>query len=202
MLLPRKYYLSDDVLGLTRDILGKMLVSQIQGIRYSGIIVEAEAYRAPEDRASHAFGNRLTPRTKTMFLDGGHAYIYVCYGIHEMFNIITGPIGTPHAILIRAVEPREGIAQMQKNRGISEAPSALTKGPGCLTQAMGINRALNACKLYEPESPLQIHDIQITYNKAQIGQSKRIGVESAGESAQWLYRFYLKGNDYVSGSPR
>lgn len=202
MLLPREYYLGHDVVGLTHNFLGKILVSQINGIKYSGIIVEAEAYQAPEDRASHAFGNRLTPRTQTMFMEGGHAYVYVCYGIHEMFNIITGPEGSPHAILIRAVEPLEGIPQMIQNRGLSEMQAALTKGPGCLTQAMGIHRSLNASKLYDATSPIQIHDARIVYSETQIGQSKRIGVESAGESAHWLYRFYVKGNPFVSGRPR
>lgn len=202
MLLPQEFYKTMDVVGLARDCLGKILVSHINGIKFSGMIVEAEAYRAPEDRASHAFGNRLTPRTRTMFMDGGHAYIYVCYGIHEMFNIVSGPEGTPHAILIRAVEPLEGISEMLRNRAFSNMHPTLTKGPGCLTQAMGIDRSFNACKLYHKNSPIQLHDGRNQYSEDEIGTSKRIGVESAGDSAHWFYRFYLKGNPYVSGQPR
>ncbi|MBK8956544.1 MAG: DNA-3-methyladenine glycosylase [Saprospiraceae bacterium] len=199
MQIPKEYYLNSDVVFLAQDILGKVLVFNRQGIRHSGIIIEAEAYRAPEDRASHAFGNRLTERTKTMFYEGGHAYIYVCYGIHEMFNIVTGPEGLPHAILIRALEPLEGIQEMLRNRNMPEILSRITKGPGSLTQALGIDRNYNACKLYHPDSPLQIHDQGISYTPQQIGNSKRIGVESAGDAAEWLYRFYVKGNRFVSG---
>lgn len=199
MLLPREYYLTTDVLALAPDLLGKLLVVSSENEQVSGMIVETEAYRAPEDRASHAFGNRLTPRTRTMFLEGGHTYVYVCYGIHDLFNVVTGPEGIPHAILIRAIQPVRGIESMalRRNRAISDPE--IGKGPGCLTQALGIQRKHNALRLYDPESPVQIHDVGHRIPAEQLGTSHRIGVESSGESALLPWRYYIRKNPYVSG---
>ena len=107
--LPRSYYLSEDVLFLAKDLLGKILVTNIDDNSCSGIIVETEAYRAPDDRACHAFNNLRTKRTEVMFAEGGHAYIYLCYGMHHLTNIVTGPKDTAHAVLIRAIEPIDGL---------------------------------------------------------------------------------------------
>lgn len=198
MILKKSYYSNPDVLYIANDLLGKVLYTAINGIITSGIIVETEAYKAPEDKASHAYNNRKTERTKTMFLDGGHAYIYLCYGIHEMFNVVTGEPGTPHAVLIRAIEPLEGTEAMMLRRNMKEFKSNISKGPGSLTRALGITRQFNECKLYDSKSPVRIYDERIQYNKSQIGISKRIGVQYAEESADWPYRFFVKDNEFVS----
>ncbi|MBK6859475.1 MAG: DNA-3-methyladenine glycosylase [Saprospiraceae bacterium] len=198
-LIDREYYLSPDVVGLAKSLLGKILVSKVDNHITSGIIIETEAYKAPEDRASHAFNNRRTPRTSTMFMEGGHAYVYICYGIHHLFNIITAVEGIPHAVLIRALEPLDGLDHMLIRRRISSLKHTITKGPGSLSQAMGITQNLNATKLYDRKSPIQLFESNQMYSDSQIGISKRIGVESSGDSAHLPYRFYIKGNRFVSG---
>lgn len=202
MLLNKSYFQSEDVVSIAKDLLGKILLTEINGIITSGIIVETEAYKAPEDKASHAFNNRRTERTKTMFLPGGHAYIYLCYGIHEMFNVVTAQNGIPHAVLIRAIEPIQGIDEMLKRKKMSTLKPNLTKGPGSLSKALGISRNLNACKLYDKKSTIRLYDENIRYNKSLIGSSKRIGVSYAEESADWQFRFFVKENQYVCSNPK
>ncbi len=202
MLLKKTYFQSEDVVSIAKDLLGKILLTEINGIITSGIIVETEAYKAPEDKASHAFNNRRTERTKTMFLPGGHAYIYLCYGIHEMFNVVTAQNGIPHAVLIRAIEPIEGIDEMLRRKKMSILKPNLTKGPGSLSKALGISRNLNACKLYDKKSSIRLYDENIRFNKSRIGSSKRIGVSYAEESADWLFRFFVKENQYVCSTPK
>lgn len=198
-LIDREYYLNPDVVGLAKSLLGKIMVSKVDNHITSGIIIETEAYKAPEDRASHAFNNRRTPRTSTMFMEGGHAYVYICYGIHHLFNVITAVEGIPHAVLIRALEPLDGLDHMLIRRKMSSLNHIITKGPGSLSQALGITQNLNATKLYDKKSPIQLFESNQMYSDSQIGISKRIGVESSGESASLPYRFYVKGNVYVSG---
>lgn len=198
-LIDREYYLNPDVVGLAKSLLGKIMVSKVDNHITSGIIIETEAYKAPEDRASHAFNNRRTPRTSTMFMEGGHAYVYICYGIHHLFNVITAVEGIPHAVLIRALEPLDGLDHMLIRRKMSSLNQTITKGPGSLSQALGITQKLNATKLYDKKSPIQLFESNQMYSDSQIGISKRIGVESSGESASLPYRFYVKGNVYVSG---
>ena len=197
--IDREYYLNPDVVGLAKSLLGKIIVSKVDNHITSGIIIETEAYKAPEDRASHAFNNRRTPRTSTMFMEGGHAYVYICYGIHHLFNVITAVEGIPHAVLIRALEPLDGLDHMLIRRKMSSLNFTITKGPGSLSQALGITQNLNATKLYDRKSPIQLFESNQKYSDSQIGISKRIGVESSGESASLPYRFYVKGNVYVSG---
>lgn len=198
-LIDKEYYLNPDVVGLAKSLLGKIIVSKVDNHITSGIIIETEAYKAPEDRASHAFNNRRTPRTSTMFMEGGHAYVYICYGIHHLFNVITAVEGIPHAVLIRALEPLDGLDHMLIRRKMSALNYTITKGPGSLSQALGITQNLNATKLYDRKSPIQLFESNQKYSDSQIGISKRIGVESSGESASLPYRFYVKGNVYVSG---
>lgn len=198
-LIDREYYLNPDVVGLAKSLLGKIIVSKVDNHITSGVIIETEAYKAPEDRASHAFNNRRTPRTSTMFMEGGHAYVYICYGIHHLFNVITAVEGIPHAVLIRALEPLDGLDHMLIRRKMSALNYTITKGPGSLSQALGITQNLNATKLYDRKSPIQLFESNQKYSDSQIGISKRIGVESSGESASLPYRFYVKGNVYVSG---
>ena len=136
--LPKNFYQNDDVVQLAKELLGKLIITQIDGKITSGIIVETEAYRGPDDKGCHAFGGRYTERTKTMYAQGGTVYVYICYGIHPMLNIVTGPEGDAHAILIRALEPLEGIEIMLKRRNVLSLNPELTNGPGKLAVALGI----------------------------------------------------------------
>ncbi|MBN4052076.1 DNA-3-methyladenine glycosylase [Cytophagaceae bacterium AH-315-L13] len=194
--LPKSFYLKDDVLQLSKDLLGKHLYTKINGKKTGGIIVETEAYRAPEDRASHAFGNKRTPRTETMFHEGGVCYIYLCYGIHHLFNVITNKKDIPHAILIRAIEPIIGIEIMQKRRNKKKIDRSLTAGPGALSQALGITTKLDTTNLTGNKIWIE-KGIKI-YMDNEINASPRVGVESAKESAKLLWRFRVKDNSWTS----
>jgi len=138
MKLPATYYHNPDVVALSRDLIGKYLFTCIDGVITGGYIVETEAYNGVIDRASHAYGNRLTPRTKTMYQAGGVAYVYLCYGIHEMFNIVTNVEGNPNAILIRAIQPTEGLEAMQVRRNMPVVKPTITMGPVSVAKALGI----------------------------------------------------------------
>jgi len=194
--LDEAYFLTDNVLHLAQDLLGKVLVTSIGGARSAVMISETEAYEGPVDRASHAYGHRRTRRTETMYLPGGHAYVYLCYGIHHLFNVVSAPAGVPHAILIRAGEPLEGLPVMLKRRKMEKIERRLTAGPGSLSRALGISTALDGEKLGGPK--IWIEDRGIRFEKKEIAATPRIGVDYAGEHAQWLYRFYLKDSEWVS----
>ena len=196
--LPRSYYQSLDVTAIARDLLGKYLVTEIDGIRCSGIIVETEAYRGPDDRASHSYNNRRTNRTEVMYEAGGVAYIYICYGIHHLMNVVTGPKDNAHAILIRALEPVDGIEWMAARRLMSIEDARLTKGPGALSIALGLTNNLSGTPLYKTSSPVWIEDRGLRIDSEKICSGPRIGVESAGDAALWPWRYFVKGNKYVS----
>ncbi|WP_114937878.1 DNA-3-methyladenine glycosylase [Mucilaginibacter endophyticus] len=196
MKLPESYYLGDDVVSISKDLLGKYLFTCIDGVITGGYIVETEAYNGVVDKASHAFGNRLTPRTKTMFMQGGIAYVYLCYGIHEMFNIVTSVEGRPQAILIRAIQPTDGIEAMQVRRNMSVLKPNITAGPGSVAKALGISRNINAFSLQS--DTIWIEDRGLHFPDEQIKAGPRIGVAYAAEDALLPYRFYVKGNVYVS----
>jgi len=196
MKLPLSYYHSADVVTLSRDLIGKYLFTCIDGVETGGYIVETEAYNGAIDKASHAYGNRLTPRTKTMFMQGGVAYVYLCYGIHEMFNIVVAEEGTPHAILVRAVNPTDGIETMQARRNMPVVKPTITMGPGSVAKALSISRAINAFDL--TGDTIWIEDRGLSFPDSEIAVVPRVGVDYAGEDALLPYRFYLKGNPYVS----
>lgn len=196
MKLPESYYLGDDVVSISKDLLGKYLFTCIDGITTGGYIVETEAYNGVVDRASHAFGNRLTPRTKTIFMRGGIAYVYLCYGIHEMFNIVTSVEGRPKAILIRAIQPTDGIETMQVRRNMPVLKPTITAGPGSVAKALGISRNINAFSLQG--DTIWLEDRGLHFPDDQITACPRIGVAYAAEDALLPYRFYVKGNVYVS----
>lgn len=196
MKLPENYYLGDDVVGISKDLIGKYLFTCIDGITTGGYIVETEAYNGVVDRASHAFGNRLTPRTKTIFMRGGIAYVYLCYGIHEMFNIVTSVEGRPKAILIRAIQPTDGIETMQVRRNMPVLKPTITAGPGSVAKALGISRNINAFSLQG--DTIWLEDRGLHFPDDQITACPRIGVAYAAEDALLPYRFYVKGNVYVS----
>lgn len=182
-------YCDEDVTGLAQFFLGKILVSKIGGKTTALYISEAEAYRAPDDRACHAFQNRRTPRTEVMFHRGGHAYIYLCYGIHHLFNIVTAPEGAAHAVLLRAGIPVIGQAVMEKRRAMSNGPK-LAGGPGTFTTCLNITTKYHGLDLCAPDSVIQLYDAGIEISKKQIRTGPRIGCESAGEAGRWPWRFY------------
>ncbi|XHR97610.1 DNA-3-methyladenine glycosylase [Mucilaginibacter sp. UC70_90] len=196
MKIPESYYLDNDVVSISKDLLGKYLFTCIDGVTTGGYIVETEAYNGVIDKASHAFGNRLTPRTKTMFMRGGIAYVYLCYGIHEMFNIVTSVEGHPQAILIRAIQPTEGIEAMQVRRNMPVLKPNITAGPGSVAKALGISRRINAFSLQG--DAIWLEDRGLIFPDEQIKAGPRIGVAYAAEDALLPYRFYVKGNIYVS----
>jgi DNA-3-methyladenine glycosylase len=196
MKLTEQYYLGNDVIAISKNLLGKYLFTCIDGVTTGGYIVETEAYNGIIDKASHSYGNRITPRTKTMFMQGGIAYVYLCYGIHEMFNIVTSVEGQPHAILIRAVHPTDGLEAMQVRRNMPVLKPTITAGPGSVAKALGISRNINATSLQS--DTLWIEDRGLNFTDEQITTSPRIGVSYAAEDALLPYRFYVKGDVYVS----
>ena len=196
MKLSDSFYQHNDVISISRDLLGKYLFTCINDELTGGFIVETEAYNGIIDRASHSFGNRLTPRTQTMYMHGGVAYVYLCYGIHEMFNVVTSVEGQPHAILIRAVEPTEGLDIMLERRHMRALKPNITSGPGSVAKALGISRTINAISLQS--DTLWIEDRGMVVPHEKIAAVPRVGVAYAGEDALLPYRFYIKGNKYVS----
>ena len=194
--LPLSFYQRHDVVKVAKELLGKILVTNWDGEITSGRIVETEAYEGEIDRASHASKGR-TPRTEVIFGEGGRTYVYLCYGIHQMFNIVTSSEGTPHAILIRAVEPLEGIDIMLERTGKQKLDHTLTRGPGNVGKAFGFHTS--QCGISLAGDEIFIVDDGFKLKKNMIGASPRIGVDYAGEHAEWHYRFFVKGNKYVSG---
>ena len=196
MKLPQSFYLDSDVVSLSKQLLGKYLFTSIDGLFTGGYIVETEAYNGIIDKASHAFGNRRTPRTEIMYKEGGIAYIYLCYGIHEMLNVVVSGDGQPRAILIRAIEPTTGIDIMLGRKNMDSLKPNITAGPGSVAKALGIDRKLNGVSLQSDQ--LWIEDRGLTFIDDQIAAVPRIGVAYAQEDALLPYRFYVKGNKYVS----
>lgn len=196
MKLPESFYLGNDVTQIAQALLGKYLFTCIDGMTTGGYIVETEAYNGVIDKASHAYGNRLTPRTQTMFAHGGIAYVYLCYGIHEMLNVVTSVAGQPHAVLIRAINPTAGIDVMLARRNMALIKPNITAGPGSVGKALGITRKLNGISLQSDQ--LWIEDQGLSFEPEQIAAVPRIGVAYAAEDALLPYRYYVKGNVYVS----
>ena len=193
--LPREFYTRSDVLEIARDLLGKKLVvPNRNGSRVAGIIVETEAYRGPEDRASHAFNGRRTNRTETMYTVGGTAYVYFVYGMYNQFNVVTNVEGIPHAILVRAVEPSEGLDIMRRRRrGRSEYE--LTSGPGRLCLAMGIDRKLDKADLLGDRVWIEE---AASISPRQIARGPRVGIDYAEEWITKPWRFWVRDNPFVS----
>ncbi len=196
MVLPPSFYTRTDVVNIARELLGKVLVTNINGIHTAGMIVETEAYAGPTDKACHAFCNRRTRRTNIMFEEGGVAYVYLCYGIHHLLNVVTHGKEQPYAILIRGIEPLEGMDAMLERRGMDELKASLTAGPGSLSVALGITTALSGISLQGPE--ITIEDRSIKISQKDIVTGTRVGVAYAAEDALLPYRFSVKGNRYVS----
>lgn len=187
--LAESYYLNQDVVGLARDMLGKVLVTHIGGIVAAGLIAETEAYAGINDRASHAFGERRTNRNEVMYHRGGKSYVYLCYGIHHLFNIVTHDEGIPHAILIRSIIPIEGIEVQLRRRSQTIWKPSVTQGPGKVSQAMGITVKENGVSLLG--NRIWVEDRGVDIPKEIVNISPRIGIDYAGEDASLPYRFYI-----------
>ena len=193
--LPAVFYTRPDVLEITRDLLGKLIVTRFEGCITSARIVEAEAYNGVDDRASHAYGRRFTQRTKVMYAAGGHAYVYLCYGIHQMFNVVAGEAGHPLAILIRGGEPVGGIETMLMRRHMKTLTPAITNGPGKIAAALGLHTRHTGMSLQSPE--LFIADDGYTVDHSAVMATPRIGVDYAGEDALLPYRYIIKDNPFA-----
>jgi DNA-3-methyladenine glycosylase len=189
--LPPDFYQRSDVVQVARELIGKVLFSCIDETVTAGIIVETEAYNGTEDRACHAYRGRKTPRTEVMFEPGGVAYVYLCYGIHSLLNVVTGPKGMPQAVLIRAIKPLEGIEAMTERR---KGKMPLAAGPGTVAQALGITTKHSGISLLG--NKLWIEDHGLVFDSIQAGP--RIGVDYAGDDALLPYRFFL-GEDGGGG---
>lgn len=194
------FYNRPDVVKIAKELIGKIIVTRFGGITTSGRIVETEAYAGEIDRASHAWNGRRTNRTEIMYSKGGNAYVYLCYGIHHLFNVVTNQQDIPHAILIRAVEPLEGIDTMLKRTGKKKLDYTLTRGPGNVSKALGIYTHHTGWNLQSDE--LFIAEDDYVLKKNDIIATPRIGVDYAGDDAKLPYRFILKNNLYVSGKKK
>lgn len=195
MVLTESFYQRSDVVKIARELLGKVLFTKVDGLITGGIIVETEAYSWKE-RGCHAFGARKTNRNEIMFAKGGFAYVYLCYGMYNLFNVVTNREGVADAVLIRALEPLEGVDVMALRRGKLKQATQLTSGPGKLTKAMGIDRKLNGKFLLDDEVWLEDRGIRITPRS--IDASPRIGIDYAGDDALLPWRFTVKGNKWIS----
>jgi DNA-3-methyladenine glycosylase len=200
MKLKHKFYRRDTT-TVARELLGKRLVHVIKDKsgspkRLSGIIVEVEAYLGIRDRGCHTFGDRCTPRTKTMYLPGGHAYVYLIYGMHYCINAVTMNEGEPEAVLLRALEPSENIELMKQNRNLNGHSPNLTNGPGKLCQALQITKKQDAMDLTGKE--LFIEDTGLKVPSKNIIAGPRVGIDYAQEAMDWPLRFSINGNPYVS----
>ena len=197
--LLQAFYKRKDVITIAKELLGKIIVTDIAGIKTSVRIAETEAYVALVDKASHAYKGRRTGRNEYMYSEGGTVYVYICYGIHSMLNVVTNDKQIPDAVLIRAGDPIEGIEIMAERTGKRIFDNTLTKGPGNLAKALGINKSHSGFIYGEHQIDIFKDSFRLTENE--IGISKRIGVQSAGADALLPYRFYIKGNRFVSGKP-
>lgn len=192
------FYQQEDVVRIARNLIGKYLFSNINDGITGGIIVETEAYRGPDDRGSHAHNNRRTPRNEIMYSAGGVVYMYICYGIHDMLNIVTGNKNEPHAVLIRAVQPTAGLDIMRDRRLMYHTDQQLCKGPGALAKAMGLRKSHNGIDLQK--DMIWIEDRGLHFTDDQVTTSARVGMNFDGPYKTIPWRFYVTGNRYVSRS--
>jgi DNA-3-methyladenine glycosylase len=195
MKLPETFYQRSNVVKIARELIGKGLFTKIDEVITGGIIVETEAYSWKE-RGCHAYGARKTNRNAVMFEKGGHSYVYQCYGIHYLFNIVTNDSNVADAVLVRAIEPLKGVDFMMARRGRLMNEYHLTSGPGKLTKALGIDRKWNGKLLSGTE--IWLEDLGKKISPGKIAASPRIGIDYAGEDSLLPWRFTLKGNPWLS----
>ena len=189
MKLQQSFYLRNDVVGVARELLGKVVCTRIDGEPTTALITETEAYAGITDKASHAYGDRRTKRTAPMYGAGGVAYVYLCYGIHHLFNVVTNKKGIPHAILIRAGKPLSGIDLMLERRRKSDPDKNLLGGPGSFAQALGIKTSDTSTELSGDRIWIEDQAVEVADNKIVVGQ--RVGIDYAEEDAKRPYRFRL-----------
>jgi DNA-3-methyladenine glycosylase len=199
--LPLSFYSQNNVVHIAKQLIGTIIITHFNGQITSGRIVETEAYIGLTDKASHSYLGKRTARNEYMYAQAGTAYVYICYGMHHLFNVVTNKKNVPDAVLIRAIEPIQGIEYMLQRTAKPVINYTLTKGPGNVSKALGIHKIHSGSNLLQANSAITIVQDGFTLAPQLIGASKRIGVESAGEAANYPYRFYIKGNKYVSGSP-
>ena len=190
-ILPRSFYERPNVVEIAKDLLGKVMVSNVGGMLCKGKIVEVEAYCGRADKACHAYNGRRTKRTETMYAGGGVAYVYLCYGIHHLFNVVTNIEGMADAVLIRALEPISGMQTMKER--LKSKNNMLTNGPGILSKSMSITTQLNGADLLSGKVWIEYGDSNI-----EMIETQRIGIDYAEEDALLPWRFYVKGNEWVS----
>lgn len=203
MILDREFYNRDSI-SVAKDLLGKVIVHEINGYKLTAKIVEVEAYMGVEDKAAHSYGGRRTKRVEVMYGAPGFSYVYLIYGMYHCFNIVTNVEGTPQAVLIRAVEPIEGLEAMAQNRYMKSYNTltksqirGLTSGPGKLCNALSIDKSHNGVDLCGGNLYVEERD----NDKPDIVLAKRVGVDYAEEAKDYLWRFYIKDNKYVSVTP-
>lgn len=194
--LPRTFYERDDVVQISKELIGKVLCTKFDGNLTAGMIVETEAYNGRTDQACHAYPNVKTARTETLYGPPGFSYVYLCYGIHHLFNIVTNREELADAILVRAIEPKEGIEKMAERRGQERPSPIITNGPGKLSQALGITTSNDKTDLLGDE--VWLEDRGVNFGGKEIEASPRIGVDYAGEDAKLPWRFTIKNSEWVS----
>ena len=198
--LNKEFYNRDSII-VAKELLGKLLIHEIDGIKLSAKIVEVEAYGGVTDKASHSYGGKRTPRVEVMYGDAGHAYVFSIYGKYYCFNTVTNEKENPQAVLIRAVEPIEGIEFMslkRYNKNFEQLTKAqkkgLTNGPSKLCEALDINKSLNGTNLCDTKIYLTDNDIK----DIKVISTTRIGINNSEEAKDYVWRFYIEGNDFVS----
>lgn len=194
--LPRSFYQQKNVVDLAQKLVGKVLCTRFDGILTSGLITETEAYCGRGDKACHANNGTRTDRTETMYQAGGIAYVYLCYGIHHLFNVVTNATDKADAILVRAIQPLDGKEQMLARRELTDVNSSLTAGPGRLTQALGISTDYDGTNL--TGNKIWIEDRNIDFSSDALTATTRVGVGYAGEDAKLPWRFYPSESKWVS----
>lgn len=195
-MLPRSFYLRSDVIRIARELLGKYLVTRVDGCLFSGMICETEAYAGITDRASHAFGGRRSARTEIMYRRGGTAYVYLCYGVHSLFNVVTNLEGIPDAVLVRGIIPAEGVAEMCKRAGKTTLGADAGIGPGKVAKLLGIHYSLSGLDLVDSVNKsgqaVWIEDRGVSIEPSAILTGPRVGVAYAGPDSLLPYRFRIR----------
>ena len=193
-ILKADFYRGSDVTQIARALLGKYLFTRFDGVLSGGLITETEAYAGVVDRASHAYGGRRTARTEVMYMDGGTAYVYLCYGVHSLFNVVTNVEGIPEAVLIRAIKADTGqtvmAERLRPGQLLKTFPATLTNGPGKVSKALGIHYSHTGISL--TGDLIWIEDRGFTPDRDTIISGPRIGVEYAGPDAKLPYRYLIR----------
>lgn len=193
--IKKSFYTSADTVSIAKGLLGKTLVTNLNGQYTAGIICETEAYCGTTDRGCHAYNGRYTDRTKVMYQEGGMAYVYLCYGVHFLFNVVTHIAGQPHAVLIRAIEPTEGIDIMLSRSGAKKFTSNLAAGPGLLSKCLGLTTKQNGISLLEDTIWINTH---APLPSNQIIESARVGMNFSGPYKTIPWRFRIANSPFTS----